>query len=146
MNRILIIILISISSLWGFELYADYKESRAAANHKLATETLLDQTIPDSSGMILTHLIWKEMDNHQKLLVTGSYISGHHVYLSGCEMDATEFVYYVEFLQRLKIGDVIKHVDKHYQTSYLDSVAEIITQYLEERFNAFKGFPDKAMA
>ena len=144
MNRILIIILICISSLWGFELYADYKESVADANQKQATESLLDQTIPDSSGMILTRLMWKDMDIHEKPLVTGSYITGHHVYLSGCTMDVTEFGYYVEFLKHLKIGDVIKYVDSHYQTTgkYRDSVAEIITQYLKERFNAFKGFPD----
>lgn len=145
MNRISIVILICISSLCGFELYADYKESVADANQKRAIESLLNQTIPDSSGMILTHLMWKDMDIHEKLLVTGSYISGHHVNLSGCETDETEFGYYVEFIQRLKMGDVIKHVDKHYQTTkrYRDSVAEIITQYLEERFNAFKGFPDR---
>ena len=71
MNRILTVILICISSLSGFELYSDYRESVADANQKRAIESLLDQTIPDSSGIILTHLKWKDMDLHQKLLVTG---------------------------------------------------------------------------
>ena len=58
-----------------------------------------------------------------------------------CIQFESDILIYAEFLDRIYIDNIIKRVDKNYQYGrYRNNVAEIITKYLEERFNAYKGF------
>jgi hypothetical protein len=114
MNRILTF----ISSLWGFEFYVDYKDSKAHAIQKRTNESLLDQTIPASSGILLSCRSWNTMSNSERTILITGFTQGL----------AAEYAY------DIKVINVISYINRYYKTTgkRWQTVDRIIEMYLKQ--------------